>query len=63
MAQATAEAVANSPEASRTLALGPPHVDVDDINYAVKVDAFAFAMRVHRVDGLHQLMPLSVGDA
>ena len=55
-AEATAEAVASSPEAIRTVALGAPHVDADDITYAVAVDAFPFAMRVRRTDGLQQLV-------
>jgi 2-phosphosulfolactate phosphatase len=55
-AEATAKAVAQSEEADRTLALGPPHVHPDDIILATKVDAFAFAMRVERVEGLQRLV-------
>ena len=48
---ATAEAVARSPEAARTLALGDAHTHPDDIAYATAVDRFAFAMEVERVEG------------
>lgn len=40
--------VASSDEARRTLALGPEHVDPDDIAYATDVDRFDFAMEVIR---------------
>lgn len=56
-AEATAKAVAASEEASRTLALGPPHVHPDDIALATRVDLFAFAMRVERGDGRQRLVP------
>jgi 2-phosphosulfolactate phosphatase len=45
----TAEFIANTDEATRTLTLGHGHVDPDDIAYATRVDAFDFAMEVHRV--------------
>ncbi len=45
----TAELVAASEEAARTLTLGDGHVDPDDIVYATRVDAFDFAMEVRRV--------------
>ena len=45
----TAEFVANTDEAKRTLTLGQGHVDPDDIAYATRVDAFDFAMEVHRI--------------
>lgn len=48
---ATATAVANSDEATVTLALGAGHVHPDDIAYATRVDAFAFAMEVERGPG------------
>ena len=48
---ATAEAVARSDEAVRTLAVGDGHVHPDDIAYATVVDRFDFAMEVERVDG------------
>jgi 2-phosphosulfolactate phosphatase len=49
----TASAVAASDEARITLALGDGHVDPDDITYAIRVDAFDFAMEVERrPDGL-----------
>jgi len=55
-AAATAEAVARSPEAARTLAVGAGHVDPDDIAYATAVDRFDFAMEVERVDGRLRLV-------
>ncbi len=45
-AAATARFVATSDEAARTLAIGPGHVDPDDIERAVAVDAFDFATEV-----------------
>ena len=47
----TATYVATSEEARLTLALGPGHVDPDDIAYATRVDAFGFAMEVTRLEG------------
>jgi 2-phosphosulfolactate phosphatase len=47
----TAEFITTSREAWRTLTLGDGHVDPDDIVYATRVDAFNFAMEVHRVGG------------
>ncbi|MEO6627324.1 MAG: 2-phosphosulfolactate phosphatase [Aquihabitans sp.] len=41
-----ARRVADSDEATRTLALGPAHCHPDDIALAVDVDRFAFAMEV-----------------
>ncbi|MFN8024774.1 MAG: 2-phosphosulfolactate phosphatase [Acidimicrobiales bacterium] len=49
-AEATAHAVATSPEAERTLAVGEGHVHPDDIAYATDVDRFALAMEVDRID-------------
>lgn len=43
-----AQRVADSDEASRTLALGPAHCHPDDISLAVDVDRFPFAMEVTR---------------
>ena len=43
-----ADRVAASDEATRTLALGPEHVDDRDIEYACDVDRFDFAMPVER---------------
>ncbi|WP_375499196.1 2-phosphosulfolactate phosphatase [uncultured Jatrophihabitans sp.] len=52
-ADATARAVATSREAAVTLALGRSHVDPRDVELAVRVDAFAFAMEARVVsDGL-----------
>lgn len=49
----TARAVAGSDEAERTLALGGDHVDRRDVDYAVRVDRFDFAMEAERrPDGL-----------
>jgi 2-phosphosulfolactate phosphatase len=48
-AEGTSRFVANSDEAKRTLALGPGHVDPEDIALAIRVDAFDFAMEVRRV--------------
>lgn len=48
-AAATAAAVAATPEAGRTLAVGDGHVDPLDIDYATDVDRFDFAMEVERV--------------
>lgn len=45
-----ARRVADSDEATRTLALGPDHCHPDDILLAVDVDRFAFAMEVTRDD-------------
>lgn len=45
-----ARRVADSEEATRTLALGPDHCHPDDISLAVDVDRFAFAMEVTRDD-------------
>jgi 2-phosphosulfolactate phosphatase len=50
-AHATADAVARSEEAARTLAVGEGHVHPDDVAYATAVDRFDFAMEVERVDG------------
>ena len=47
-AHRTAELIAASDEARRTLALGDGHADPDDIAYAIRVDAFDFAMEVRR---------------
>lgn len=50
---AVTRAVGESDEAVRTLALGPEHVDPDDIAVAIDVDRFDFAMEVtSTVDGL-----------
>ncbi len=46
----TGQVVATSNEARRTLTLGAGDVDPDDIAYATRVDAFDFAMEIHRVD-------------
>lgn len=43
-----ARAVVNSEEAARTLALGAGHVDPADVQYAVDVDRFDFAMEATR---------------
>ena len=48
-ASRTADEVAASREAMRTLTLGHGDVDPDDIVYATHVDAFDFAMEVQRV--------------
>ncbi len=48
-AENTSRFVANSEEAKRTLLLGPGHVDPEDITLATRVDAFDFAMEVHRI--------------
>ena len=48
----TAKAVATSYEAALTLALGSGHVHPEDIDYAVRVDCFDFAMEVVRAHGL-----------
>lgn len=53
--EATGRAVATSPEAARTLAVGEGHVHADDIAYATAVDRFDFAMEVDRVDDLLRL--------
>ena len=47
-ADATAHLVATSLEAARTLVVGAGHVDPGDIDRAVAVDAFGFAMEVTR---------------
>jgi 2-phosphosulfolactate phosphatase len=59
-AERTARSVADSDEAVRTLAIGPGHVHPEDIERAVDVDAFDFAMEVTRVaEGLRldRVMP------
>ncbi|HZX56666.1 MAG TPA: hypothetical protein VFE86_18405, partial [Ilumatobacteraceae bacterium] len=48
-AMRTAQLVANSDEAARTLKLGDGDAHRDDIAYATRVDAFNFAMEVSRV--------------
>lgn len=48
-ADRTSEVVAASHEALRTLTLGDGDVDPQDIEYATRVDAFNFAMEVHRI--------------
>jgi hypothetical protein len=53
----TAADGATSEEARLTLALGPSHVDPDDIAYATRVDAFGFAMEITRLDGRLRLDP------
>jgi 2-phosphosulfolactate phosphatase len=50
-AEATAEAVARSPEAERTLAIGDGHAHPDDIALATAVDRFDFAMEAERIHG------------
>jgi 2-phosphosulfolactate phosphatase len=55
-AAATADAVARSREAARTLAVGEGHVDPEDIAYATVVDRFDFAMAVERVNGRCRLV-------
>jgi 2-phosphosulfolactate phosphatase len=50
-ADATATAVAGTPEAARTLAVGEGHVHADDITYACAVDRFDFAMEATRDAG------------
>ncbi len=55
-AAATAEAVARSPEADRTLAVGEGNVDPEDIAFSTAVDRFDFAMEVERVDGRLRLV-------
>jgi 2-phosphosulfolactate phosphatase len=47
-AQPTAELVATSQEAARTLVIGAGHVDPADVELSVAVDAFDFAMEVTR---------------
>lgn len=47
----TSKEECSSEEARLTLALGPGHVDSDDVVYATRVDAFGFAMEVTRVEG------------
>jgi 2-phosphosulfolactate phosphatase len=49
-ARATASALLATDEAATTLALGPQHTDPRDIELAAAVDAFDFAMEVHRTD-------------
>ena len=52
-AAGTAAAVAASPEAALTLGLGAGHVDPRDVELAVRVDAFDFAMEARATaDGL-----------
>ena len=50
-AERTARAVATGDEAARTLALGSGHVDPRDIELAVRVDAFDFAMEATSTAG------------
>lgn len=47
-AAATAAEVAATDEAARTLALGGTDAHADDVDYAIRVDAFDFAMEVRR---------------
>jgi 2-phosphosulfolactate phosphatase len=52
-ADVTAQVVASSDEAARTLALAGDDVDPEDVAYATRVDLFDFAMEVDRTaDGL-----------
>jgi phosphosulfolactate phosphohydrolase-like enzyme len=51
----TAWEVAESDEAALTMALGHGHVHPNDIEYAVQVDRFDFAMEVRRAGGLLEL--------
>jgi len=53
---ATAEAVAHSREAERTLGIGDGHVHPDDIAYATAVDRFDFAMEAERIHGRIRLL-------
>lgn len=55
-AAGTAAAVARSPEAEHTLAVGAAHAHPDDIAYATEVDRFDFAMEVKRVEGRLRLV-------
>jgi 2-phosphosulfolactate phosphatase len=57
-AAATAERVAASEEAARTLALGGDDVHADDVAYATRVDAFGFAMEVTRTAEGLRLAPV-----
>lgn len=57
-ATATAEAVACSREAERTLAAGDGDVHPDDVAYATAVDCFDFAMEAERVHGRIRLLRL-----
>ena len=57
-AEATARAVAGSHEAEVTLALGADHVDPRDVELAVRVDAFDFAMEARPVGDLLRLTPV-----
>lgn len=50
-AERTAHEVATSVEAAHTLALGPASAPPEDIELAVRVDAFTFAMEAVRVPG------------
>jgi 2-phosphosulfolactate phosphatase len=50
--ESTAQFVRATREATRTLALGGTDAHPDDIVFSTRVDAFAFAMEVERVDGL-----------
>ena len=52
---AAADAIRTSDEAARTLILGPEHVDPLDIDYAVDIDRFGFAMEVTRDAVGHRL--------
>ncbi len=56
--EATARALAASDEAAHTLALGPPHVDPRDVEFASRVDRFDFAMEVVRTPGGLFLAPI-----
>jgi 2-phosphosulfolactate phosphatase len=52
-ARAVAADLLATDEAARTLRLGPEHCDPADIEFASRLDAFDFAMEVHRdLDGL-----------
>lgn len=55
----TAAAVAGGREAAVTLALGPGHVDPRDVELAVQVDAFDFAMEAVAGPGGLELLPRS----
>jgi 2-phosphosulfolactate phosphatase len=54
-AQETALIVASTLEAKRTLALGGEDSHADDVAFATRVDAFAFAMEVERVGALFRM--------
>lgn len=59
-AASTVEAIRHSREAWRTLALGSDDAHPQDVEFALRIDLFRFAMEVTRAEGRLRMRPVSV---